>query len=79
MAQKSCDILITFGELCKYTCDQAIKNGMDASKVFCCEDSEEAIKALLSVAQKGDTILFKGSRGMQTEKVLYGFEKGWEE
>lgn len=79
VAQKSCDILITFGELCKYTCDQAIKNGMDASKVFCCENSEEAIKALLSVAQKGDTILFKGSRGMQTEKVLYGFEKGWEE
>ena len=76
-AAKSCDILITFGPLCKFTCEQAIKEGMNAKEVFCCEDSDEAVKALLSVAKKGDTVLFKGSRGMQTEKVLYGFEKGW--
>lgn len=76
-AAKCCDILITFGNECKFTCEQAINSGMSKEKVFCCADSSEATAKLLSVANKGDTVLFKGSRGMKTETVLQGFEKGW--
>ncbi len=78
-AAANCDILITYGPLCSLSCEQAIKSGMLPRNVFSCENSEQAEKALLSVVKKGDTVLFKGSRGMQTEKVLLGFKEGWKE
>jgi UDP-N-acetylmuramyl pentapeptide synthase len=41
-------------------------------RVYTAESSAEAGKLLRDVWKSGDTVLIKGSRGMQMEKVLGG-------
>lgn len=62
------DKLIAYGELSAYICEGAKKAGLE--KVFYCKDSNEAAEILKNEAAKGDTVLFKGSRGMKVEQVL---------
>ena len=39
-------------------------------QVYRCASHEEAGKVLHKILQPGDTVLFKGSRGMQMEKII---------
>ncbi|NTV06071.1 MAG: UDP-N-acetylmuramoyl-tripeptide--D-alanyl-D-alanine ligase, partial [Chlorobiaceae bacterium] len=63
--QSSVDILFTFG-------DKARLLGHEAPSL--CrghfESREKLLGALLTVLQEGDTVLFKGSRGMKLEQVV---------
>lgn len=63
--QSSIDILLTFGQ-------QARLIGRKNPEIFRghFETHEALLEALLSLLQEGDTVLFKGSRGMKLEQVV---------
>ncbi len=60
------DILITYGQLGKFIAEGAV----GVKKIFTSDTHEEAANYLKKILQSGDTILFKGSRGMQMEKII---------
>lgn len=63
--QSSVDLLFTFGESARIF-------GREAPELFRghFECREKLLAALLTVLQEGDTLLFKGSRGMKLEQVV---------
>lgn len=69
------DLLISYGEMSEYICDEARQSGMPEERVIYCNNSDDAATELKKNAKPGDTILFKGSRGMYTEKVLNRFKE----
>lgn len=62
------DAVVTRGEMGRYIAEGAEEGGI--ASVFCCGSHEEAADRLHKLLQPGDTILFKGSRGMQMEKII---------
>jgi UDP-N-acetylmuramoyl-tripeptide--D-alanyl-D-alanine ligase len=56
--------------------DAAKRAGLRADAAFFFEDPAEAGRLLRSLAEPGDAILFKGSRGVQVEKALQEFVGG---
>lgn len=68
LAQHHFAAVITRGEMGKHIADGASKGGVPA--VFRCASHEEAAQRLHEILQPEDTILFKGSRGMQMEKII---------
>lgn len=60
--------LITYGELAKHIAEGARAAGM--VEVYPTNSHEEAATALQKAMRAGDTVLFKGSRGMQMEKII---------
>ena len=61
-------ILVTRGEMGEYIADGAENAGM--KQVYRCGTHEAAGCVLRELLEPGDTILFKGSRGMQMEKII---------
>lgn len=68
MAELGVSVVVTLGEMAQYTARAAEKAGCPVVKA--CLGHLEAAEALKKVIQKGDTILFKGSRGMKMEKII---------
>jgi len=68
LAASGAAILLTRGELSRHMAEAARAGGM--TEVFECESHEAAAAKLKEILQPGDTILFKGSRGMQMEKII---------
>lgn len=68
LAAKKVDALLTRGEMGEYIARGAEEGGLQS--VYRCASHEEAGKVLQKILQPGDTILFKGSRGMQMEKII---------
>ncbi|AGB41708.1 UDP-N-acetylmuramoyl-tripeptide--D-alanyl-D-alanine ligase [Halobacteroides halobius DSM 5150] len=64
------DYLFTIGDLAKNIAQGAIKAGMNESKIFSYQDKEEASKQLLQILNAEDTVLVKGSRGMELEEIV---------
>ena len=60
--------VITRGEMGNHIADGAEAGGVGT--VYRCASHEEAAKRLHEILQPEDTILFKGSRGMQIEKII---------
>lgn len=69
-AARGVDRLILCGPLCRTVRQAAVDSGMPEDRVMHCEDKSEVIAYLKSVIQRGDYILFKGSRGMAMEEVV---------
>ncbi|MBM7624376.1 UDP-N-acetylmuramoyl-tripeptide--D-alanyl-D-alanine ligase [Sporohalobacter salinus] len=63
------DYLLTVGDLAALIGQEAMKLGMDSSKVFICNNNQEINRQLLQLIKPDDTILLKGSRGMKLEEV----------
>ena len=76
VAESKVDMLYTYGGESKYMADSAEKSGMN--NVFAFTDKTELAKALLSEIQKGDTLLFKASRGMKLEEVFEKIYEQWD-
>ncbi len=72
IAAKNAQLLFVYGPNGVHTVEGAQSMGLNAR---CCATHEEAAAALKAVARPGDTILFKGSRGMRMEKILEQFLK----
>lgn len=68
LAEKNVTVVVTVGTMAKHIVAAARKHGV--KQAIACSSHQEAADALKKVLQAGDTILFKGSRGMQMEKVI---------
>lgn len=68
VAAQKIDALITFGDMAAYIAQDAKAAGVEL--VYTCKSHAEAGKVLKEILQPDDTILFKGSRGMQMEKII---------
>ena len=75
-AQCKVDMLFTYGEQSKFMADTAQKSGL--MNVYSFTDKNELTKSLLSEIQKGDTLLFKASRGMKLEEVFEKIYEQWD-
>lgn len=75
-ADSGVDILLAYGDFAKYYCEgyNSRKNGGES----CFFDDKAALgKAILELMRAGDTVLFKGSRGMKLEDVIVTVNEGW--
>lgn len=68
MAALGIEAVVTLGEMAQCTARTASQEGCPVVKS--CFTHEEAAEALKKILKSGDTILFKGSRGMKIEKVM---------
>ena len=75
MAAEHADILLSYGPNSHKMCSGAITGGMHGNYAKAFTDREKMANILCQMAQPGDTILFKGSRGMHMELVLDLFLK----
>ncbi len=66
-------VLIGIRGAARFTVESALKAGLSDRAALFFEDPESAGTALRQIAQPGDTILFKGSRGTRVELALERF------
>lgn len=67
-AEAGVAVVVALGELSRHLAAAAKQAGVP--EVVWCADHTEAKRALMQLIQPGDTILFKGSRGMRMETVM---------
>ena len=68
LADAGVDMLMTYGQLARYTADEAKKEGV--LRVLEFDSKEELARHLIPMLRPGDVVAFKGSRGMQLEDVI---------
>ena len=73
VAAKNADILLSYGPSCERMLYGAITGGMSQANAKAFTEKDQLTQMLLQMAKPGDTILFKGSRGMRMEQVLEKF------
>jgi UDP-N-acetylmuramoyl-tripeptide--D-alanyl-D-alanine ligase len=64
--------VITVGETAHWIADAAESSGV--SSVIRTSDADEAMRALLGIAQPGDTVLVKASRSARLERIVQAME-----
>lgn len=69
VAAKRTDYLLLLGEMAEHTAAGARERGMAAERVRILGSHGEAAEILRKMLRPGDRVLFKGSRGMEMEKV----------
>lgn len=74
-AASKADVLYCFGENAECYIDGAVKKGFPPEKCRHFDSREKLAEALESVIEKGDAVLFKGSRGMKLEEVFDALRK----
>ena len=74
MAGLGLNFLVTVGPLQKLVMEEAIKNGMDQSKVFWVEDVQSAAEVLKNILKPGDLWYLKGSLLKHMERIIYILE-----
>ena len=67
------DYLLLYGELVKKIKEAAESIGFSKEKIFHSNSHQELANILVQLVNKGDVVLFKGSRGMRIEKILEYF------
>ena len=74
--ENNIDCVLAFGKNAKYYISAAKENGVKDAVLF--DDKTKLSDYLASLAQDGDAVLFKGSRGMKLEDVMNTVYKRWE-
>jgi UDP-N-acetylmuramoyl-tripeptide--D-alanyl-D-alanine ligase len=69
-ARSGWDVLVTVGPLAAHIAEGAAAAGLDPAAIHVFADSEAAAAAVAGIVRDGDLVLVKGSRGMQSEKVV---------
>ena len=64
------DLLVTVGPLGRHIAEGALGAGMRPAAVTHFPDVETLVGDLANLVQAGDTVLVKGSRAMELEKVV---------
>jgi UDP-N-acetylmuramoyl-tripeptide--D-alanyl-D-alanine ligase len=72
-AKSGIDVLVGIRGASCYTLDAAKRSGLADDAAFFFDESKDAGDLLRSIAQPGDAILFKGSRGVHVEDALAAF------
>jgi len=75
-AEQGIDVLVGIRGAACCTLDAATRAGLRAGAAFFFDDPAEAGRHVAQIAQAGDAILFKGSRGVHVERALEEFLKG---
>lgn len=70
LVAESADYLICYGNFASDFTDGAKRSGMNEEKCLQFANAHACAGALSKIAEQGDAILFKGSRGMKVEEVL---------
>ncbi len=73
--ETECGLVVTFGEAAEDIANAFIKSG-GVAKAF--RDKIELTNYLRESLKEGDTVLFKGSRGMKMEEIFTALYKEWE-
>jgi len=73
--ETECDMVVTFGEAAENITNSFIEKG-GLAKAF--NDKAELTAFLNESLKEGDTVLFKGSRGMKMEEIFTSLYKEWE-
>ncbi len=68
------DFLLCLGPQSAATVSAAKAAGMAPDRVIHCLTHQELLESLLRLVTTGDLILFKGSRGMELEKIVVGLK-----
>lgn len=68
--EKEIDLLIGVGEKAKLTCEEAINSGMCSDNVYYYKNKLNLIEDVNLFLRANDTVLIKGSRGMELEDVV---------
>ena len=68
-AENKIDIMLTYGERAKETARGAKENGIENVMIF--TDKAELTAKLLEMLSQGDAVLFKASRAMKLEDIIY--------
>jgi UDP-N-acetylmuramoyl-tripeptide--D-alanyl-D-alanine ligase/murE/murF fusion protein len=68
LSQHGFAAVVTRGKLGALIAEGAKETGI--AEAYTCESHEEAAARLKEILQPGDTVLFKGSRGMAMEKII---------
>jgi UDP-N-acetylmuramoyl-tripeptide--D-alanyl-D-alanine ligase len=74
-AESGIDVLVGLRGAACHMLDAAKRAGLRADAAFFFEDPAEAGRKVRELAQTGDAILFKGSRGVRVERALEEFLK----
>jgi UDP-N-acetylmuramoyl-tripeptide--D-alanyl-D-alanine ligase len=72
-AEQGIDVLVGIRGAACYTLDAATRAGLRAGAAYFFEDPAQAGRMLRQLAEPGDAILFKGSRGVHVERALNEF------
>ena len=64
------DKLIAVGKCAKIIADAALSAGFEKDGVFLADNAETAGEIVKKISEKGDTVLFKGSRSVGLEKAI---------
>jgi len=72
-AKQGIDVLVGIGGAGREIVDAARLGGLNAGNALFFDDPAEAGKVVRSLAQPGDAVLFKGSRGVHVERALAQF------
>jgi UDP-N-acetylmuramoyl-tripeptide--D-alanyl-D-alanine ligase len=67
--------LVTVGPLAALAASSAVLGGLDPHRCRACDDNASAARAATEMADAGDVILVKGSRGMRMEQIVSALAK----
>lgn len=73
-AKSDADVIFAYGKEAEIYAKAVTENGRNAKHFT---DKSELAQELLNVLQKGDAILFKASRGLKLEEVIYSIYDRW--
>jgi len=74
-AEQGIDVLVGIRGAACCSLDAAMRAGLRAGAAFFFDDPVEAGRHVAQIAQSGDAILFKGSRGVHVERAVEEFSK----
>ena len=72
-ARGGVDVLVGIRGAASFMLDAAKRAGLRADAAFFFEDPDDAGRLVRTLAQEGDAVLFKGSRGVRVERALQQF------
>lgn len=81
LAERRIDLLVALGAGGEKIAEGAREGGMEEKKILVLSDAthKDAVARLLSgLVRKGDTILFKASRGVRLEQLIQGFKEAYQ-
>ncbi len=64
-------VVVAVGKWAEEVRAGAVSNGFDDDRFFSFEDKAEAVEVLMSILNKDDTVLIKGSRGAAMEEIVF--------
>jgi UDP-N-acetylmuramoyl-tripeptide--D-alanyl-D-alanine ligase len=73
IARLGIDRMVAIGPSAGMVLDGAVSEGMPARKTGMAASADEALPLVREMTRTGDTILLKGSRGMQLESIFRRF------